>query len=226
MEKFFDRLREICDCACWSFLNHNVAGVCVLERENHKFHRLFKAHYVAGHCGFCYCKRLALFYLLYKKRNDRPARAHHISVARSANKRVLCRARLCHKHFFHHRLRRSHCVDGIRGFVGRKADYLFDALVYGGCQNVVGADNVCFHRLKRENFAGGHLLERGRVEDVVDPVHCVADALNVADIAYVELDFVVVVGFAHVVLLFFVAGEYANLADIGIEKSFQYCVAE
>ena len=226
VEKFLNRLREVGNGARGSFLNHDVAGVGVLERENHKFHRLFKAHYVARHCGFGDCKRLALFYLLYEKRNYRPARAHHVAVARSANKRVLCCARFRHEHFFHHRLRSSHCVDGIRGFVGGKADYLFDALVDGGRKNVVGAEDVGFDGLKREELARGHLFERGGVEDVVYPVHCVADALNVAHVADVEFDFVVVVGFAHIVLLFFVAGEYANLADIGVEKSFQYCVAE
>ena len=70
------------------------------------------------------------------------------------------------------------------------------------------------------------MLERGRVEDVVDPAHCVADALNVADIAYVELDFVVVVGFAHVVLLFLVTAENADLADISRQKMLEHGVAK
>ena len=64
------------------------------------------------------------------------------------------------------------------------------------------------------------------MENVVHPVHRVLDAGGVADIPDVILDFVVVVGMAHVVLLFLVPGEDADLPDVGLQKAFQHGVAE
>lgn len=62
------------------------------------------------------------------------------------------------------------------------------------------------------------------MEDKVDAGHHIAQALDVAHIADVELDFIVIVRIvglqlmAHVVLLFLVTAENADLADISRQK--------
>jgi len=62
-------------------------------------------------------------------------------------------------------------------------------------------------------------LETG-VENVVNAVHSVFDRLKVADVAYVELDFVCDFGHfslklvTHIVLFFLVSRENSDFADI------------
>lgn len=62
------------------------------------------------------------------------------------------------------------------------------------------------------------------MEDKVDAGHHITQALDVAHIADVELDFIVIVRIvglqlmAHVVLLFLVTAENADLADISRQK--------
>ena len=99
-------------------------------------------------------------------------------------------------------------------------------------QHVVGADDVRLHGLHREELAAGHLLQRRRVENVVDTGHGIADGLRVAHVTDVELDFARVLRVlglqfvAHVVLLLLVAGEDADLADVGGEKMLEHGMAE
>ena len=99
-------------------------------------------------------------------------------------------------------------------------------------QDVVRADDVRLHGLHREELAGGHLLQRCRVEDVVDAGHGIADGLRVAHITDVELDLtgiLRVVGLqlvAHVVLLLLIAGEDADLADVGGQEMLEHCMPE
>ena len=93
-------------------------------------------------------------------------------------------------------------------------------------EHVFGAQHVGLDRLYREKFAGGNLLEGRRVKDVIHPVHRVADAVLVADVADVVFDLFVVVDVAHVVLLLFVARKDADFADIGLQKAFEHRVAE
>ena len=65
------------------------------------------------------------------------------------------------------------------------------------------------------------------MEDEVDTGHHIAQALDVAHIANVELDLLVMVGVlrlqlvAHIVLLFLIAGENADLPDIAGQKMFE-----
>ena len=58
-------------------------------------------------------------------------------------------------------------------------------------QHILGAEHIGAHRLHRVELAGGHLLQRRGVEDVVDAAHRVADAVVVAHVADVELELVV-----------------------------------
>ena len=72
------------------------------------------------------------------------------------------------------------------------------------------------HRLHGEELAARHLFERRRMKHVIRPPRGVAQALQVADIAYVEFDPGSVLRvlrlqfMAHIVLLFLVAGEDAD----------------
>lgn len=91
-------------------------------------------------------------------------------------------------------------------------------------EHVIRADDIGLHGLHREELAGGHLLERRRMEDVVHAGHGVRDGLRVADIADVEFDLMGclrVLGLelvAHIVLLLFVAGENADFLEVGVKE--------
>ena len=132
----------------------------------------------------------------------------------------------------HHRLGDAHRVDGVGRFVGGKADHALDVRLNGGVQHVVGAFNVGAHGLHGEKLAARHLFERRRMEDVIHAGHHVAQALDVAHVADVKLDFLVIIGvaglqlMAHIVLLFLIAGEDADLADVGGQKVLEHRVAK
>ena len=99
-------------------------------------------------------------------------------------------------------------------------------------QHIVGADDVRLHGLHGEELAAGHLLQRSCVEDIIHAGHGVPDGLRVAHIADVELDLARVLRvlglqlMAHIVLLLLVAGENADLADVGGEKMLEHGMAE
>ena len=79
---------------------------------------------------------------------------------------------------------------------------------------------------------GWHLLERRSVEYVINARHRIGDRLRVAHIAHKKLD--LSGGFrvfclklvAHIVLLFLIAGENADLSDVRIQETSQYRVSE
>lgn len=81
--------------------------------------------------------------------------------------------------------------------------------------------HIGLDRLKRKELAGGHLLERRCVEDVVHAIHGVFDRSQIADIANEKLDLIRHLGHSglelmpHVVLFLFIAGEDADFGDIG-----------
>ena len=70
------------------------------------------------------------------------------------------------------------------------------------------------------------------MEDIVDSTHGGLEGGFVAHVADVELDLVGYFGHlglilvTHVVLLFLVAREDADLCDVGSQESVKYCVAE
>ena len=64
------------------------------------------------------------------------------------------------------------------------------------------------------------------MENIVDPVHRILDALDVSDVADIVLYLFVVVFVTHIVLFLLVTTEYPYLFDVGIQKSLQYRVAE
>ena len=78
----------------------------------------------------------------------------------------------------------------------------------------------------REELAGGHLLERGSMEDQVHAAGGLVDAGVVADVAEEELDPRVVERNAHLVLLEFVTAQHPNLVDARGQESTDHGGAE
>lgn len=70
------------------------------------------------------------------------------------------------------------------------------------------------------------------MEDIIDIGHDAATGLEVADVTDVEFNLIGNVGISdlilmsHIVLLLFIAAEYAYLLDIGSQESSEYSVAE
>ena len=220
------------DGASGGLLHEDVAVLAVLEGEEHQVHRFVEAHNESRHRRLGEGDGLVVADLVDPQGDDAPPAAHHVAVAGAADLGIQRVAALCHGHFLLERLADAHRVDGVRRLVGGQADHALDALVDGGVQDVVRADDVGLDRFHREEFAAGHLLEGGRVEDVVHAAHRAFEGGFVADVADVEFDLVGDVGVcglvlvAHVVLLLLVAGEDADLLDVRGEEPFEYGIAE
>jgi len=88
-----------------------------------------------------------------------------------------------------------------------------------GGDDVVRAEDVGLGGLERVELAGRDLLERRGGEHVVHAFERINNGTVVADVADVELQLVVVVLLAHVVLLLLVAGEDADLLDLGLQEA-------
>ena len=99
-------------------------------------------------------------------------------------------------------------------------------------EDVVRADDVGAHGLHGEELTGRHLFERRGVEDVVHARHGIANRLRIAHVADVELDLLGVLRMpglqlvAHVILLLLIAGEDADLADVGGQEMLEHCMPE
>ena len=152
-------------------------------------HGLVQVHEEAGHVGVGDRERLAPADAVDEQRDDAAARAHDVAVAGAADGGAAgAVAGVGVDDGLHHGLGLAHGVDGVGRLVGGQAHDAVDALLDGGVQDVVRADDVGAHGLHGEELAGGHLLEGGGVEDVVHAVHGVAHALGVADVADEEAD--------------------------------------
>ena len=205
-----------------ALLHKQVAGVGVPERKGHKVHGFVQAHQEAGHLRVGDGDGLARFDLVDKQGDNAAAAGHDVAVAGAADggSLGLDGARLRADNFFHHCLADSHGIDGVRRFIGGETDDLFYARVDGGCQYVVGAQHVGAHGLHGKKLAARHLLERGRMEDIVHAAHHAAQAVRIAHVADIKFDLAAqlrifeLVIVAHIVLLFFVAGKDADLADV------------
>ncbi len=221
-EELADGLGLRGDGAGGSLLHQDVAVLAVLEGEEHQVDGLVQAHDEAGHRRLGHGDGIARTNLLDPQRNHRPARTHHVAIARAANLGLARVAALGHGHLLLDGLGDTHGVDGIGRLVGRQTYHGPDTGLDGGGEDVVSADNVGLDGLHGEEFARRHLLEGGGVEDIVDARHHVAARLQVAHVADVELDLVGHLGIprlilmAHIVLLLLVARKNANLTDIRV----------
>ena len=128
--------------------------------------------------------------------------------------------------FLHDRLRHPHRVDRIHRLVGGEHDRALDAAGHRRLQDVLSPERVGAQCLQRIELAGGHLLQRRGVKDVVHAVERRRDAVVVADVADVELQLRTGVAEPHVLLLLLVAAEHADLGDVGIEEPVENGVAE
>ena len=227
-EQLLHGLGQVADGGGVGLLDEQIARVCMLKREHDQVNGLVQVHQEAGHIGVGDRDGVAGADLVNEQRNDAAAAAHDVAVAGAADRRAAAlggHAGVGVDDVLHHRLGDAHGVDGVGGLVGGEADDALHARINGGVQDVVRADDVRLHGLHREELAGGHLLQRCRVEDVVDAGHGIADGLRVAHITDVELDLtgiLRVVGLqlvAHVVLLLLIAGKNTNFSDICFQKS-------
>ena len=207
----------------------------MLEREHDQIHGLVQVHEEAGHVGVGDGDGLAGLDLVDEQGNHAAAAAHHVAVPGAADggaAPLRGHAGVGVNHVLHHSLGNAHGVDGVGGLVGGQADDPLDPGINGGVQHIVGADDVGLHRLHGEELAGRNLLQGGGMEDVVHAGHCVPDGLRVAHVADVELDLAGlfrVFGLqlmAHIVLLFFIAGENADLFQVGIQKMLEHSGTE
>ena len=205
----------------------------MLEGELHEVDRLVEVHEEAGHAGVGDRERLAPADAVDEQRDDAAARAHHVAVARAADGGAAgAVAGVGVDDRLHQRLGLAHRVDGVGGLVGGQAHDLLHALGYGGVQHVVGADDVGAHGLHGEELAGGHLLQRRGVEDVVNAAHGIAHGLGVAHVADEEahlggeLGAALLQAVAHVVLLLLVSGEDADLLEVRVHEVLEHGVAE
>ncbi len=224
-EELADGLGLGLDGAGGGFLDEDVAVLAMLEGEEHEVHGLVEGHYEARHRGLGEGDGLAAADLVDPEGDDRAAGAHYVAVARAADLGAEGVAALGNGDLLLQGLADAHRVDGICGLVGGKADDTLDTGVDGGIEDIVGADDIGLDGLHREELAARDLLERGCVEDVVHAAHRGPEGGPVADVADLELYLVRdirvsgLILVAHIVLLLFVAGEDANLLDVGLEES-------
>ena len=226
-EQLLHRLRQVADGRSVCFLDEQVARIGVLEGEHHQIHRFVKVHEEAGHVGIGDGDGIARLDLVDEQRDHRAAGAHDIAIARTGDD---CTTAL-RRHAgvgvddaLHHGLGDAHGVDGIGCLVRGKADNALHPCVDGRVEDVVRTDDIRAHGLHGKEFTGGHLFERRCVEDVVHPRYGVAHGLRVAHITDVELDFLGVLRMlrlqlvTHVVLFLLVAGEDADLLEVGVQE--------
>ena len=216
-------------------LDEQVAGVGMLKGEHNQIHGFVQVHQEAGHVGVGNGDRVAGLDLLDKQRDDAAAAAHDVAVAGAADDRAAAlggHTGVGGDDMLHHGLGDAHGVDGVGSLIGGQADDALDAGLDGGVQHVVGTFNVGAYGLHGEELTGGDLFQRSSVENEVDAGHDIAERLRVAHITDVELDLLGVGGIlglqlvAHIVLLLLIAGEDADLTDVGGEEVLQHSIAE
>lgn len=170
--------------------------------------------------------------LIDPKRNDGAAGAHDIAVTGVADLGLAGHPGLGDRDLLLDRLGHAHGVDGIGRLVGRETDDALHPLINSSGQHIIRTDNVSAYRLHGEELAGGHLFEGGGVEDVVHPAHGTTDGLQIPHVANIEFDLIrhfrhlYLKFMAHIVLLLLIAGEDADLTDVGGEEVLQHSIAE
>ena len=223
-EKPLHRLGQVTDGGGVRLLDEQVAGVGVLKGELHQVHRLVQVHQEPGHVGVGDGDGVSGLDLLDEQGDHAAPAAHDVAVPGTADDGAASLRRHAGVGIddpLHHGLGHPHGVDGIGGLVRGQAHHPLNAGVNGGVEHVVRADDIGAHGLHGEEFAGGHLLQGSGVKDVVHSGHSVPHGLRVSHVAYVELDLFRCLRvprlelMAHIILLFLVPGENADLANIG-----------
>ena len=231
-EELRDGLGQRLDGTGRGLLDQDIATFAVFKGEEHQIHRLLQTHDEPGHGGFCDGDGLPCPDLIDPQGHHGSTAAQNITVTGTADPGIFRGAALGHHHLLHHGLGGAHGVDGIGGLVRGQTDHALDPQLDGGGEHVVGADHVGLHGFHGEELAGGHLLQRGGVEDIVHPPHGILHGADIPDIADIVPDLLRHLRHgrlklvAHIVLLLLVPGEDADLPDIRIQKPPQHRVAE
>ena len=239
LDLLFFAAKQLADCLCLrldgtsrSLFNEQITVFTVLKGKQNQIHRLFQRHNEAGHIGLGHSNGVASLDLIDPQRDNRTARTHNIAITGAADLGVARHTGFCNGNLLLHGLGHTHCIDGICSLVGRQADDTLDALLNGSSKYIISTDNIGAHGFHGEELAGGHLLQGSSMEDVVHTVHSTTHRLQVAHIADVKLDLICYLGhlclilMTHIILLFLIAGEDADLANVGGEETVQNRIAE
>ena len=231
-EEFADGFGLGLDGAGGGFLNEDVAILAVLEGEEDKIDSLLEAHDKAGHGRFREGDGLSGADLVDPQGDDAAAGAHDIAVACAADAGVQRVPALGHRNLLLQRLADAHRVDGIGGLVRRQANHALHPGVDRRIQHIVRADDIGLHSLHREELAGRDLLQRRRMEDVIDSAHRGLERRLAPHVADIELDLMGnlrilhLALMPHVILLLLVPRENPYLANIGPNKTLQHRIPE
>src|SRR5204862_1147308 len=203
-------------------------GAGVYERVEHKLYRFRQRHEKTGHLGIGDRQRLPALQLAQEQRDNRTARRHHVSIPRCREHGLRRVAQTClgYHDLFHHRLGHPHRIDRVDGLVGAEQHAALDGVRDGGAHYVLRTYDVGPHRFHRVELARRDLFECRGMEHVVDVAQRVMNAVVFTHVTDVELQLVVLVGDAHVLLFLFIAAEYADLRQLRIQKVLKDRVAE
>ena len=220
------------DGAGGGFLDEDVAVLSMLEGEQDQVDGFVQRHDEPGHGRFGQGHRLPGADLVDPQGDDAAAGAHHVAVAGAADLRAQGVPALSDRDLLFQGLADAHRIDRVRRLVRRQADHAFHTLVDGRVQHVVRADDIGLHGLHREELAAGDLLQRRRMEDVIDPAHRALQGRFVPHVADIELDLVRhvrvlrLILVPHVVLFLLIPAEDPDLADVGPEEPPQHRISE
>ena len=209
-------------------LNKDIAGPGILIGIQDQVNRIVNGHHKTGHVRIGDGEGLAGLDLAQEEWDDRAARGHDVAVARTAEDGAggTVHAGLGNHELFHKGLRHAHGIDGIDGLIGAEHDHVPYPAGQGGVHDVFGPESIGAQGLKREELAGGHLLESSGVENIIHALQGRQQAIGIAHIPDDELDLGVLERQAHVLLLLFVAAEDPDLFDSRIQEAPQNGVAE
>ncbi len=154
-------LRQYTDCGSIRLLDKQVSRIRMFKSKFNKIYRFVQVHQKTCHFRIGDGNRLAVSYLVNKKRNHRSPGAHHISISCTADHCLSPLRRhpgICSDHMFHHGLAGSHGVDGIGRLVSRKTHHLFYACLNSGMEHIIGSLYIGINCLHWEKLTGRHLL--------------------------------------------------------------------
>ena len=201
----------------------------MLEGVDHKINGIVQRHHEARHVRVRDRDGFTLHHLLHPQRNHRTPARHHVAVARTADRRRCALAQfaaLGDGDLLHQRLRDAHGIDRIGSLVRRENHDVLHSVFDGRFEYIARADYVRARSLHREELARRNLFQGRRCENIVDPAHRDINGRFVAYVADIELHFRVLQRMTHVILLFFIPAENADLLDVAIQKATQYCIAK
>ncbi|MNE48399.1 hypothetical protein D3C87_1481480 [compost metagenome] len=138
---------------CRSFLDEHVTICAMLKSIQNQIDRICQSHHESRHVWISQAQRYARADLINKQRNNGTAGRHHVTVASTADNRIIIVTRFGNHYFFHHCFGYTHCIDWINSFIGTQANYALDVILYCRFQYVIRTKHICFHSLHWMEFA-------------------------------------------------------------------------